>query len=332
MRRLAAALIALLLGTLLIACREPAANDGVLRFGLANPPRNLDPRFATDAVSERINRLLYRRLVELDARSLPVPGLATWERLTPTHYRFRLGSQGREFSDGTRLGAEDVAATYRSILDPATGSPHRALLSIIRAIEVQGIDTIDFELARGDPLFPAYLGIGILPTPGIASGRSFAEDPIGSGPFRVTDRPGPGRLGLERRRDGQRIEFVTVKDPNVRAMKLLRGEIHLLQNDLSPELVDYLVSRPSVQVESRPGVNFSYLGFNMDDPVTGRVEVRRAIAHAVDRAALLRYLFRDRGRVAETLFPPDHWVGTDRLSGYAYDPALARSLLARAGD
>ena len=84
----------------------------------------------------------------------------------------------------------------------------------------------------------------------------------------------------------------------------------MLQNDLSPELVDYLADRPSVRVEARPGVNFSYLGFNMEDPVTGRAEVRRAIAHAIDRGQLLRYLFRDRGRTAESLFPPDHWAGT----------------------
>jgi hypothetical protein len=52
-------------------------------MGLASPPRNLDPRTATDATSERINRLLYRRLIEFNEESLPVPSLARWERLTP---------------------------------------------------------------------------------------------------------------------------------------------------------------------------------------------------------------------------------------------------------
>ena len=144
MRRIAGALAVLLVCVALVSCDGGTSSDGVLRFGLAYAPRNLDPRFATDAVSERVNRLLYRRLVEFDRRSLPVPGIATWERLTPARYRFRLGADGRSFSDGTRLTSADVAATYASILAPASGSPHRALLSLIRRIDVPDADTVDF--------------------------------------------------------------------------------------------------------------------------------------------------------------------------------------------
>ena len=82
--------------------------------------------------------------------------------------------------------------------------------------------------------------------------------------------------------------------------------------------------------ESLPGSNFSYLGFNLDDPVTGDIRVRRAIAHAIDRDAIGHYLFHDRLAPAESLFTPRHWLGTD-LSPVAYDPALARTLLAEAG-
>ncbi|MGB8144477.1 MAG: ABC transporter substrate-binding protein, partial [Chromatiaceae bacterium] len=63
------------------------AGELPIRMGLAGPPRNLDPRLATDATSERVNRLLYRRLTTFDAESLPAPELARWEALSPTHYR-----------------------------------------------------------------------------------------------------------------------------------------------------------------------------------------------------------------------------------------------------
>ncbi len=310
----------------------------MLRFGLAAPPRNLDPRLATDAVSERVNRLLYRRLTELDARSLPVPGIARWERLSPTHYRFRLGEEGRAFSDGGRLDARDVAATYSSLLDPVSASPHRALLSLIGAIRTQGPDLVDFSLREPDPLFPAYLGIGILPADAIEAGHPFAERALGSGPFRYLDRPDPARLRLERIRDAQRVELVTVKDPNLRVMKLLRGEIQMLQNDLSPELIRFLQDSPrgarsgrKVRVETRPGVNFSYLGFNLTDPVLGRLAVRQALAHAIDREAIQRHLFRGRARTAEAVFPPDHWAGHPGLEAHAFDPGRARALLATLG-
>ena len=152
--------------------------------------------------------------------------------------------------DGSRLTAADVAATYASILDPAGASPHRALLDIIRDMRTDGSDQIEFRLAKPDPLFPAYLGIGILPAALIRDGHPFQREPVGSGPFQFLDWSEPGWLHLERRCDHHRFELLAVKDSNVRVMKLLRGEVHLLQNDLAPELLDYLQGRPEVRVRS----------------------------------------------------------------------------------
>ncbi len=325
----------LVLGAWLMApltgCGPAAEDDAALRMALASPPRNLDPRLATDAGSERINRLLYRRLVEFDAAALPVPSLATWEVLDPLHYRFTLGSEGRDFADGTRLVAADVAATFASILDPATASPHRALLGIIAAVRALGPDAVEFDLREPDPLFPAYLGIGILPEALIRAGHPFRTAPVGSGPFALQDWPEPGRLRLTRRRDGRSLELVTVKDPNVRVMKLLRGEVQMLQNDLSPELIGLLERRPGVRLTRGPGVNFSYLGFNLEDPAAADPRVRRALAHALDRDTILRFLFRGGGRPAEGLFPPGHWAANPDLAAFPYDPPAARALLAQAG-
>ncbi|MGB5338462.1 MAG: ABC transporter substrate-binding protein, partial [Gammaproteobacteria bacterium] len=124
----------------LTACADQ--DDSVIRMGLASAPANLDPRFATDATSARINRLLYRRLVDFDDRVRPVPALASWQQLAPQHYRFQLQPARALFHDGTTLTAPDVAATYRYILDPANASPHRGALRLIEKIEVQDVDTL----------------------------------------------------------------------------------------------------------------------------------------------------------------------------------------------
>ena len=78
-----------LLGMVMLSGCTPPADD-VIRMGLANAASNLDPRYATDATSTRVNRLLYARLVDFDERLLPVPALAGWEQITDRHYRFRL--------------------------------------------------------------------------------------------------------------------------------------------------------------------------------------------------------------------------------------------------
>ncbi len=322
-------LLFLLLFAILPGCADQP--DNALRMGLVSAPSNLDPRFATDAASSRINRLLYRQLVDFDESGTAVPSLAHWRQITPKHYRFILGDEGRVFYHGKRLTAEDVKATYDFVLDPANGSPHRGALTLIERIEIVDTDRMDFFLNRPDPLFPAYLVIGILPAERIASGHPFASEPLGSGPFRFLEWPQEGRLRLQRRRDDQVLEFIAVKEPTVRILKLLRGEVDLIQNDLPPELIAYLQGREGIEMQRRPGSNFSYLGFNLQDPVTGLPEVRRAIAHAIDRQAIIQHLMKGMARPANALFPPEHWAGVQGLNGYEHDIAKARALLAQAG-
>jgi len=309
---------------------QAQSSHAAIRFALATVPSSLDPRYATDATSERINRLLYARLIDFDEQFRPVPSLARWERLSTTHYRFTLREQGRVFHDGTRLNAEDVAATYRSVLDRRTASPHYGTLKLIRRITVIDADTLDFFLDHPAPLFPAWMTVGIVPKAAIEAGRPLDHQPLGSGPFRFVAWPQAGRLELERVSDGQRLVFEQVHDPTMRVLKLLRGEVDLLQNDLPPELLDWLNTRQGIQVTKRPGSNFSYLGFQLQDAATGKLSVRRAVALAIDRDAIIHYVFRGAARKASALLPPEHWAGAN-LPFIERDLPRARALLAAAG-
>jgi len=314
----------------IVGCTE-SFPDHTLRFGLATAPTHLDPRYATDATSARLNRLMYSRLVDFGEGTIPIPALATWRELSPTHYRFDLQEPRPLFHNGAQLSANDVKATYASILNPDTASPHRGILQIITRMDTPTETTIDFFLAHPDALFPGYLVIGILPANLIANGHPFHDHPIGSGPFKFLERPDDTRLVIERRADGQRVEFVRIPDPTVRTLKLLAKEIHLLQNDLPPELVTYLSAHEGITLQQRQGSNFAYLGFNQLDPVVGQERVRKAIAHAIDREHIIQFVLRGRARVAQALFPPEHWAGHSSLPGYTYDPEEAKRLLQSAG-
>ncbi|MCS3903917.1 peptide/nickel transport system substrate-binding protein [Methylohalomonas lacus] len=325
-RCLAGLLLCLGLG----ACDNGDGRD-TIRLGIAAGPVTLDPRFATDAASHRISRLLYRGLVDFDASNRPVPELADWSQSDPRTYRFELHDTRRPFHHGHRLTAADVAATYRSVLDPKTGSPHRGSLTVIESIEVIDSDTLVFHLSKPDPLFPGRLTLGILPAEKIDSGHAFGQRPLGSGPLRLVRWPSEERVVLERRADEQRIEIVTVKDPIVRVLKLMRGEIDLAQGDLPQELLTWMQDREGVEVVTKRGSIFSYLGFNLRDPVVGEPLVREAIAYAIDRDAIIEHVLGGAARPAGGLLPADHWAGHPTLDGYAHDPARARALLEQAG-
>lgn len=300
-----------------------------IRFGVQSLPENFDPRFATDAASERVNHLLYRGLVRFDQQRAAIPDLAEWQRPEAHLYRFRLLEQPL-FVHGGRLSMLDVAATYNSILAPGNNSPHRSTLSVIKEIRVVDALTLEFVLKRADPFFPSYLVSGILPAELIDSGHDFSTRPVGSGRFRLLRRDA-SKVLLLRSRDQQKVELVLVKDPAIRVLKLLRGEIQLLQNDLSPSLLKYLSAQPQIELSSMPGSNFTYLGFNLEEHAVADRRIRRAIAHAIDREAIIRYLFLGRARPANALFPPQHMLADPGLAQIEHDPLLARRLLEEAG-
>ncbi len=323
-------LLTLFIALFLTACGTND-HDNVIRMGLTTAPTNLDPRFATDAISSRINRLLYRRLVEFDETGMPVPSLASWEQITPTHYRFTLLKKGRSFHHGKRLMAQDVKASYDSILDPKTGSPHRSTIEVIQRIEIEGDDQIDYFLKRPDSLFPGYLHIGVLPSDLIEKKHPFNTNPIGSGTFAFSRWSQEGVPRLLRLRDRQPFEFLPVADPSVRILKLLRGEVDMLQNDLPPELMVYLDGREGIEILKKPGNNFSYLGFNLKDAITGQHKIRRAIALGIDRESIIKYFLKDGAKPAQALLPPRHWAGAKGLKPILFDPQLAKALLKELG-
>jgi len=318
----------MLLGLLLAACGR--LDTDVIVFAVATAPSVLDPRLASDAASERINALLYDRLVELDERGAARPGMAEWRAIGPRHYRLSLRAQRATFWDGRQPNAADVVATYRSLLEPTLGSPHAGALGHVTEINAVDDTLVDFHLARPDPLFPSRLTIGILPAQAL-QGRNLAREPLGSGPFVFSGWREDGGLVLTRRRDDQRIALAPVADPTMRALKLLRGEAQLLQNDLPSELYGYLADDPELELVERPGTTFAYIGFNLTDPVLTRREVRLAIAHAIDREAIIAHLFGGRAQTAESVLRGQHWAGAEALAPYAYDPPRAREYLRQAG-
>ena len=91
------------------------------------------------------------------------------------------------FHDGRELTSADVVATYRSVLDRATVSPHRASLENIVSLEASSTFVVDFKLRKADPLFPGLLVIGILPADQLAQANGSLDSLIGSGPFAVVD-------------------------------------------------------------------------------------------------------------------------------------------------
>lgn len=333
MRFLKSFLVVVTICQLVCACGQSGSGVIVdqskpIRFAVGQMPLNLDPRYATDAASERVNRLIYQPLVDFDAASRTVPKLAKWQVDNPLAYRFTLLETRTPFHHGLPVTAADVKATYDSLL-VLKDSPHAAEYVNVASVEVVDESTVIFHLKQPDSHFPEKLIIGILPKDLIIKQHDFAHAPVGNGPLAFVSWQ--NRLVLKRVRDGQVVTFAEVKDPTVRVLKLLRGEVDLLQSDLPPELVKYLQSQPEISVDFSVGANYSYLGLNMQDPMLKNLKVRQAIAHAIDREAVIEKVMVKNTRLAGAILPPEHYAGNADLQPYDYNPAQARQLLTEAG-
>ncbi len=317
---------------LLAACGKPE-NIGEINFAIAQAPLNLDPRYATDAASERVNRLIYQPLVDFDAAMQPVYVLATSDTsssdtLNEKSYRFTL-QKSATFHNGKTLTAHDVKATYDSLLS-LKDSPHAAEFSNIERIKVEDEHTVLFQLKQPDKHFVAKLILGILPKTLIEKNHDFSHQPVGSGALEFVSWQ--NKLTLKRTGDNQIISLQEVKDPTVRVLKLLRGEADLIQGDLPPELVKHLQSKPEISVKTSVGANFSYLGLNMQDAILKQQKIRLAIAHAINRQAIIDKVMVKNSRVAAAILPPEHYTNLGvSLFAYDYNPKLAKKLLQDAG-
>lgn len=318
--------LSLLLCLLLCACTNKSPQD--IRFAIAQAPINFDPRFASDAASERINRLLYCAPVDFDAHVNPVPWLTRWRVISDTEYEFTLTDQCSRFHDGETLSIDDFIETYRSMAND-TRSPHHEEFSTIASFKKLSGKTVRITLKQPDRFFPSKLVVGVLPAKKLHSQYMFATQPIGSGGFKWIS--GKEHLRLERLRDGQHVVFEVVKDPTVRALKLMQGETDILQGDMPPELVKYLSEQTNIKMLAREGTNFSYLGLNLQDPLLNNIAVRQALALGIDTSSIIQHVLVQQSRRANVILPPEHWAGNAGLAFTSYNPQKAKQLLQQAG-
>jgi len=211
----------------------------------------------------------------------------------------------------------------------------RADFEAVESVSAPDPATVVFHLRR--PFAPLLSNLTV-PILRAGTGAEAARTPVGTGPFRLVRYRKDEDL-LLRRFDGYfegpspltsvRIRIVPAE--SARLLEMLRGSGDLVVNDLAPEHFDRLAGTPGFEVAAHDGRNVVYLGFNLAHPPLDDPRVRRAIALAVDRDAIVRHLLSGRARPATALLPPGHWAHDDALPIRPHDPEEARRLLDVAG-
>ena len=316
---------------LLSACSQAAPENHTLRVGLASAPISLDPRFATDAASHRVQELLHCSLVQLGEDFLPKPSLATsWQQSDAYTWVFKLRDDFT-FHNGQVVTAADVAATIHGVLNKDLNSPLKAGFTAIEHIKVNNPHQLTLSLNKPDASLLTRLNLGILPV-SEANKPHQAKQVIGCGVFKLDSWNNTLKLSRAKPDNAsiQTIEVLPIKDPVTRVLKLVRGEIDFTQNDLPPHLLPWLKKQKNIHISSKPSTTFSYLGLNMQDNILKHQKVRKALALALNRNLLKQALFGDLPSLGETILTPNHWAAST-IPITPFDPIQAEKLLDDAG-
>jgi peptide/nickel transport system substrate-binding protein len=362
----------------LVAAHDAGSRGGQLVVTQRTEPRTLNPVMVADGPSREVIHRIIGDLIHINRETQRTEtALAREWTVSSDGRRFTLMlRRGVRFSDGEPFDADDVVFSFQVYQDPKVDSPQRELLLVGgQPIRVRKIDqyTVQFDLAApragAERLFDS---VAMLPQHRLEQvyreGRlpeawrlgTAASDIAGLGPFRFRQHLPGQYLALERNpnywkidRAGSRLPyldqvmFVLVPNEDAQVMRFQAGEADVLSR-IGAENFAVLergqAGRGYTLKDLGPGLEYSFLFFNLNDLTTTRTEIagkqrwfgnvafRRAVSAAIDRNSIVRLVYRGRATPLAAHVPPGNrlWVNT-QLRPPARSTARASELLRQAG-
>jgi peptide/nickel transport system substrate-binding protein len=324
----------------LIAGMGAAQAQGDLVIGMQLEPPHLDP---TSAAAGAIDQVTYANIFEGLTRFGPDgsvnPGLAeSWDISDDGRvYTFHL-HEGVTFHDGTALDAGDVKFSLDRARGEDSTNAQKGLFAGIETVEVVDPLTVRVTLAQPDGsfLFNMAWGDAVIVAP--ESVDQLKTNPVGTGAFRFADWAQGDRIDIVRNEDYwgtpaglESATFKFISDPTAAFAAMMAEDIDAFSGFPAPENLPQFDSDPRFKVLVGSTEGETILSTNNAQPPFDDVKVRKAMAHAIDRQAIIDGAMFGYGTPIGTHFAPHHPDYVDLTGQSAHDPELARNLLAEAG-
>lgn len=251
--------------------------------------------------------------VTLDKNGQVAPSLAeSWKETSPGVYDFQL-RKGVKFSDGTPLTAEDVAYSLERHLDPKVASEAASYVAMVKSVKVTGENSVRVTLSQPSSAFLATSALAWQVVP-----RKLAEahpkdlgspevGTLGTGPYKVAKFSLTDGVTLVRnpyywgaKPDLAKIEVRTISNPEALRLAIKQGSVDATA-DVPMRDARKWADIPGVTTGFYQGNTISFMSFDVTDAHLKDVHVRRAIAYAVDKDALVRLGTNGHGSAATAL-------------------------------
>ena len=322
----------------LLASMASAQNDITVAIQLEPP--NLDP---TGGAAQAIDSVLYSNVFEgltrFEGDGAVVPGLAkSWDISDDgTVYTFNLNS-GVSFHDGTDMDAEDVKFSLdRARAEDSTNAQKRLFSGITDVTVVDPMTVkVTLDQPNGSFLFNMAWGDAVIVAP--ESIENIASNPIGTGAFTFSDWVQGDRLELTRNENYwgnpaalESATFRFISDPTAAFAAVMAEDVDVFVGFPAPENLPQFEADSRFQVLVGNTEGETILSTNNKMPPFDNLLVRKAVAHAIDRQAIIDGAMFGYGTPIGTHFAPHNPDYVDLLGNSPYDPAKAKQFLAEAG-
>jgi peptide/nickel transport system substrate-binding protein len=327
------------------------SRDNIVRMGYDQVVENVDPYFNNVRIGIIIAQHVWDTLIYRDPKTNEYKGqLATsWKWIGDKTLDLDLRT-GVKFHDGSDFTADDVVYTLNFVSKPENKSTTQANVNWIESAEKLDSYKVRIHLRRIFPAALEYLAGPVVIHPheyyAKAGPKGMNEKPIGSGPFRVVEHRIGKSILLERNpnyfKDSpkpqpklERLEIRFIPDRQTQTAEMMAGGLDFIMN-VPLDQAQFLKASPELKVVSGETMRIAFLQFatvdNSPIPALRDIRVRKAISHAIDRAAIVKNIVGESARVLYTqCFPPQFGCTDEGAPRYDYNPAKAKALLAEAG-
>lgn len=316
---------------------EPPPADTIV-FALSSEPKTLDPRYATDAGGQRIDRLIFSSLVQFD-KNLKMQGvLAESWSYKDLVYEFHL-RPGIRFHNGQEATAEDFLFSVDEFRKPR--SPFSPQFSIIKDVkanyDVNSGGTLKLVLKSfAAPFLNDLPTLKLLPKKIVLQkGEEFYASPVGSGPFQFSKKD-VNNVYLSRFDDyfatkakTEKLQFKVIKDSTTRFQKMYKGKIDIIQSDVPFSKVRFFEKEPNFKVVIASGLSMNYILLNLRHPLLKDPEVRKAISSSINRKDLIKYTLEGFADEATSILTEINPYFASNLKHHPYSKEKVREIFKR---
>lgn len=337
MKRLFLALATCVAG--LVPLQLQAAGDH-LNMGLVLEPPHLDPTAgAAAAIDEVVYANIFEGLTRIDRNGEVKPGLASSWKVSEDGktYRFTL-RDGVKFHDGTAMESSDVVFSIERAIAADSVNAQKGLLEPIESVAAGGAGTVIVTLKRPTGHFLFNLGWGDAIVVGEESAGGNKANPVGTGPFSFKRWVKGDRVELQRNESywGEPAKLATatfrfIPDPAAAVSAMMAGDVDAFANFPAPENMVQFEADPRFKVVIGSTEGETILSTNNGRPPFDDIRVRQAIAHAIDRKAIIDGAMFGYGTPIGSHFAPHHPAYVDLTNRYPLDLEKAKALMAEAG-